>query len=123
MDCYIVNLSHTGPKDRYITVWRPDDRGYCWALSRAGKYPREHVMAHLAYYNNGCAHVAVPCEILDGIAIPPIPGHHDGDTGPCIENSKENWDLILKNVIAQPAYPSKPEFNRSLMMPKTRKAS
>lgn len=110
MDYYIVNLSHTQRDDRYITIWRPDDKGYCWALSRAGKYPGEHVMNHLGYYNSGCGNVAVPCEVLDAVAVPPIPGHHDNDAGPCVENNRKNWKLILANVIAPPVWPSKPEF-------------
>ncbi|MCB1905943.1 MAG: hypothetical protein KDH15_01120 [Rhodocyclaceae bacterium] len=110
MDCYIVNLSHTQRRDLYITIWRPDDRGYCWALSRAGKYPRDHVMTRLGYYNSGCSNVAVPCGVLDAVAVAPIPGHHDNDAGPCVENTRANWKLILASVIAQPAYPSLPEF-------------
>lgn len=110
MDCYIVNLSHTERDDCYITVWRPDDRGYCWALSRAGKYSRDHVMGRLGYYNDGCSNVAVPCDVLDAVAVAPIPGHHDNDAGPCVENNRENWALILASVIAQPEYPSQPEF-------------
>ena len=120
MDCYIVNLSHTQRDDRYITIWRPDDKGYCWALSRAGKYTSDHVMQHLGYYNSGCSNVAVPCEILDAVAVAPIPGHHDNDAGPCIENNRANWKLILANVIAKPEYPSQPEFKGA---PRVREAA
>jgi hypothetical protein len=109
-DFYIVNLSHTARNDRYITIWRPNDRGYCWALSRAGKYQYEHVMSHLGYYNSGCTNVAVPCGVLDEVAVAPIPGHHDNDAGPCVENTRANWKIILKSVIAPPKSPSSPEF-------------
>ena len=107
---YVISLKHTLRNDRYITIWRPDDKGYCWALSRAGKYQRENVMAHLGYYNSGCSNVAVPCEVLDAVAVPPIPGHHDNDAGPCIENTRANWALILENLIAEPQYKPQPEF-------------
>lgn len=110
--CYIVNLSHTSGEDRYITVWRPEDRGYCWALSRAGRYTLENVLAHPAYYNSGYANVAVPCEVLDGIGVDPIKGHHDNDTGPCVENTKGNWQIILAAVVATPLEKPKPEIYR-----------
>ena len=109
-DCYIVNLSHTTRRDRYITIWRPDDRGYCWALSRAGKYAHDHVMRHLGYYNGGWANVAVPCSVLDAMAVPPIPGHHDNDAGPCVENTRANWKTILAAVVAKPHGNPRPQF-------------
>lgn len=109
-ECYIVNISHTRRDHLYITIWRPDDKGYCWALSRAGKYAKERVMQRLGYYNSGCANVAVPCHVLDGIAVPPIPGHHDNDAGPCVENNRANWKLIIANVVAPTEFKPEPEF-------------
>lgn len=108
--CYIVNLSYTTRDDRYITVWRPDDRGYCWALSRAGRYGLEDVLKHAAYYNSGYANVAVPCEVVDALGVGPIKGHHDNDTGPCVENTKENWRRILAAVVAVPQEKPRPEY-------------
>lgn len=107
---YIVSVHHTLRDDLYVTIWRPDDRGYCWALSRAGKYDRSNVMAHLGYYNSGCSNVAVPCAVLDDIAIPPKPGHHDNDAGPVVPNTRASWKLILANLIAPPRFKPKPEF-------------
>lgn len=110
MDCYVVNLSHTQRDDLYITVWRPDDRGYCWALSTAGRYPLETVKEHLGYYNSGHANVAVPCDVLDQIAVAPRPGHHDNDTGPVVANTRANWKLILANTVATPANTPEPVY-------------
>lgn len=107
---YVVSLKHTRRNDLYITIWGPNDKGYRWALSRAGKYDRERVMAHQGYYNTGCSDVAVPCEILDRVGIPAKPGHHDNDTGPCVENTRANWKLIMANVIAPPKHPMNPLF-------------
>lgn len=107
---YVISLKHTLRNDRYITIWAPDDNGYRWALSRAGKYERDRVMRLLGYYNSGHSDIAVPCHILDEIAVPPIPGHHDNDTGPCVENNRTNWQLILKNIIAPPAYKPAPLY-------------
>lgn len=62
---YVVSVKHTVRDNLYITIWRPDDKGYCWALCNAGRYARASVMAHLGYYNSGCSNVAVPCAVLD----------------------------------------------------------
>lgn len=109
---YVVSLKHTLRNHLYITVWRPDDKGYCWALCNAGRYSRERVMAHLGYYNGG-ANVAVPCMLLDAIAIPPKPGHHDNDTGPVIANNRLNWKLIAEHVIEPPKERMWPQFKGS----------
>lgn len=108
--CFIVSLSNTASDDRYISVWRPNDRGYCWALSRAGRYALEDVLKHAGYYNIGYANVAVPCEVLEAMGVDPIKGHHDGDTGPCVENTKGNWDRILGAVVAEPKEKAIPQF-------------
>lgn len=113
MDYYVVSIKHTMRDHLYITIWRPDDRGYCWALSRAGRYDSENIMRHLDYYNSGCSNVAVPCEVLDAVAVAPRPGHHDNDAGPCVENNRANWKLILDNVVSPTQYPSHPEFKGS----------
>lgn len=34
----IVSLKHTNRKDKYITLWRPDNKGYCWPVELAGLY-------------------------------------------------------------------------------------
>ena len=54
-DYYVISVKRTQRRDLYITVWAPDDKGYRWALSRAGKYSDEHVRAHLGY--------DIPCPI------------------------------------------------------------
>lgn len=110
IDYYVISVKHTRREDRYITIWAPNDCGYRWALSRAGKYSCENVLEHLGYYNSGCSNVAVPCEVLDAVAVPPIPGHNDNDAGPCVENTRANWALILANLIAEPKYTPQPQF-------------
>lgn len=110
MDCYIVNLSHTQRSHRYLTIWRPDNRGYCWPLNWAGRYPLETVKEHLGYYNDGLNNVAVPCEVLERIAVAPTPGHIDNDAGPVVANTRANWRLILANVVHAPVCAPEPQF-------------
>lgn len=106
---YVISVKNTHKNHRYITVWGPNNSGYHWALSGSGIYSQAEILDSLDYYNGG-PNIAVPCSILDGMAVPPIKGHHDNDAGPCVENNKQNWERILKAVIAPTKYPPKPEY-------------
>ncbi len=114
MDCYVVSIKHTKRRDAYITVWRPDDRGYAWSLGNAGRYPIDRIMSHLGYYNSGCSAVAVPCSVLDSLAVTPKPGMIDGDVGPVVLNTRAEWRKILASVVSPPAYESKPQFKGAM---------
>jgi hypothetical protein len=105
---YIVSLKHSHKRHRYITFWRPDDKGYCWALEWAGRYERDNVMAHLGYYNDGCGNIAVPCDVVDVLTVAPTPGDIDGDAGPVVLNTPANWRKLMAAVIQPPAYKMKP---------------
>lgn len=109
-DFYCISAKHTHRRDLYITLWRPDDKGYCWALCNAGKYSRDRIASHPNYYSSGNGSVAVPCGVLDAIAIAPKPGHHENDAGPVIPNTRASWNLIKANLFAAPAYPLRPQF-------------
>lgn len=107
-DFYIVSLKHTMRSDRYITVWRPDDAGYAYPLSWAGKYHEDSVLNNLSYYNNGDTTIAVPCETLDRIAADPEPKTIDNDAGPVILNKTSSWRQILDNAIRPTPNSAKP---------------
>jgi len=110
VDYYIVNLSHQRRDQEYIDVWRPECKGYAWPLSWAGRYAESEVRSALDYYNSG-ENVAVPCRVLDEIAIPkPKPRQIDGDAGPVVPNTRETWQTILANVIAPPKFRPWPEY-------------
>lgn len=121
-DYYVVSVHHTKRHDHYITVWRPDDRGYAYPLSWAGKYAEERVMAALGYYNSGCSNVAVPCDVLDRIAVSPAPGMVDNDAGPVVINNASSWRAIKRHVIMPTRYPIVPEFKGSRRPATTRDA-
>ena len=114
-DCYIVNLSHNHRTDKYISVWRPNNCGYAWPLSWAGRYPRDLVMRNLHYYNTGTANIAVPCEVLDVLKEDPDPGDilAEGDPGPVVRHTRENWKKIIAACVAKPPYPPDPVFKGS----------
>lgn len=96
---YIVSVQHTKRRDRYITFWRPDNKGYTYPLSWAGKYSRNTVLNNLDYYHQGTDTLSVDAGAIEKIAVEPNPGVIDGDAGPVVLNSKRNWDVILANLI------------------------
>jgi hypothetical protein len=110
-DFYIVSVCHTPRRDPYITFWRPDNRGYAYPLSWAGKYPREIVAGHLGYYNDGHNNIAVRCDAIDPLAVAPEKGVIDNDAGPVVPNSLANWKTLLAAVIEKPAARPKPTPN------------
>ena len=106
---FIVNLSHLHREHSYVTVWRPDNAGYAWPLSWAGRYPESQVRASLAYYNSG-SNVAVPCEVLEALAVAPGPGMVDNDAGPVVPSNALNWKRILRSVIGPVSYRMVPVY-------------
>jgi hypothetical protein len=38
MPYYIVSVKHTKSKDKFFTLWRPNDHGYCHSIKVAGVY-------------------------------------------------------------------------------------
>lgn len=61
---YVISLKHTHKKDDFITLWRPDNRGYCYAKEYAGVY--EELIE--GYHNGDCAK-AVEVSVLDKLFI------------------------------------------------------
>jgi len=107
---YIVSSKHTRRDHRYVTLWRPDDRGYTFRASSAGRYSEDRVRAHLGYYNSGCS-IAVPCEVIDSRTVMTTPrDQFDGPDGPAFLNTAANWKLLLANVIEPPSYPPTPQY-------------
>lgn len=104
MDCYIVDLGHARHADKYISLWRPECKGYAWPLPWAGRYPEAVVREALDYYNRGES-LAVPCELIESLAIAPAPGEVDGDAGPVVPATRDNWDRIRAVAIAPPVHP------------------
>jgi len=110
MSYYIISVHHTHRSDPYITLWRPDDRGYSLATERAGRYAEEHVLGRLGYYNSGCSNVAVRCDVLDKVSVPVKAGMIDGDAGQVVLNTAKNWKLIVASLIRPPREAPKPQY-------------
>lgn len=57
---YIISLKHTTERDEWLTLWRPDNKGYTIYKQSAGQYenPKE------GYHNDG-SNVPVHVDIAD----------------------------------------------------------
>lgn len=110
-DYYIVSINHTRRENRYILLWRPDDKGYTFRTSTAGLYPEELVLSHLGYYNAGCAAVAVRADVMDQLTVlTTLRDQLDGDDGPALLNTKGTWDAIKANLIRPTKYQIHAEY-------------
>ncbi|CAN7784398.1 hypothetical protein LJR175_008398 [Variovorax sp. LjRoot175] len=108
---YVANLSHGIKEHRYIAFWRPNHAGYAYPLSWAGRYDRATVLSHLDHYNSG-DNIAVPCKIVEQLAIAPAPGAIDGDAGPVVPSNAECWDVLIAYKVADTKYEPKPKYRR-----------
>ncbi|AJY12793.1 hypothetical protein K6W16_13615 [Burkholderia dolosa] len=110
-DYYVISVHHTMRENKFITLWCPDDSGYCFRTTRAGKYKGEAVRTKLGYYNSGCANIAVPVDVIDPLTVMTTPADRlDGPDGPALLNTRANWKKLIANVIARPEYPIEPQF-------------
>lgn len=107
---YVVSVCHTQRAHKYITFWRPDDRGYCWPLSWAGKYSAEQVREHAGYYMSRCSSIAVLSSVADSLAVMPEKGMIDNDAGPVVLNNRANWQKLLNAMPFAPKHEPKPVY-------------
>lgn len=106
---YIISVKHTQKRDKFITFWAPDNKGYRFRLQGAGQYTHETVMEHPGYYNSGHADIAVPVEVVDAMTTMTTPADMlDGPDGPAVLNKPKNWRKLMAAVIAPTKNPIKP---------------
>jgi len=91
---FVLSIKHTKKTDAYISLWRPGNAGYCWPLPWAGIYTYRAVDKEPDYYNNGTDTIAVHWSAAVALVTQPRPGTVDGDVGPVILNTKENWKKL-----------------------------
>lgn len=107
-DFYVISLKHTHRRHKAITLWQPNDSGYCWRLENAGTYQEAQVLEHLSYYNSGCSNIAVPADLVRSLSR-----EVEFDlkmNGVCLPNTAATWRKLLTAVIRPPDYPSYPEY-------------
>lgn len=96
---YIVDLRTTFTKNPYVTLWRPDSKGYCYPIPWAGVYTMDEIKAHPSYYSirrwmlstesetGPWDRFPVPVDSISTMLSQPKPGVVDGDVGPVIINN------------------------------------
>lgn len=103
----VISLKHTWRRHKAITLWRPDDRGYCWQLDFAGTYDEESVLDKLNYYNSGYD-VAVPAALVRELARDVE--YDTKERGNCLPNNAATWKRLLAAVIRPTQYQAQPEY-------------
>lgn len=83
---YIISLKHTGKRDAYIALWRPDNAGYCFSKNMAGVY--EDIKSG---YHNDEGNMPIKLEDADPLFII---GPTEWENMPMIPNRKEIWDKL-----------------------------
>ena len=61
---YLISTKHTHKNDAFITLWRPDDKGYCWYKDWAGKYDTNEDINSDATSIRG-----IDCEKIDNLFV------------------------------------------------------
>ncbi len=86
---YVISLKHTHKGDKYITLWRPNNAGYCYSQDQAGKY-KEIIDG---YHNNETNSVPFKCDKLDGLFID-SDIIVDNKVKKCMPNCKQVWNML-----------------------------
>lgn len=79
---YIICLKHTNKKDAYLTLWRPNNGGYCWFKDNAGVYD-----GYEKGYHDSCNSIPVLKEKLDNLFTDV---EYDGKKVKAVLNNPEN---------------------------------
>lgn len=103
----VISVKHTKRRHKAITLWRSDDRGYCWKLESAGRYAEARVLEHLGYYNSGCSNIAVPLALVEQLATEVE--YDTKEFGICLPNNAATWRQLLASVIRPVQYQSEQE--------------
>jgi len=97
---YIIDMRRDRGRS-YITLWRPDNAGYCWALCWSGRYSEREIRDSGDYYfqaeGRRLVRFPVRCDLVDRISSPPFPGTIDGDAGPVILNTSKARRYLVRN--------------------------
>jgi hypothetical protein len=66
---YLLSVAHSRREDGVLTWWAPNSTGYVFRLERAGRYSEEQIAKHPDHYDRGDGARAVPCSLVDSMAI------------------------------------------------------
>lgn len=83
---YIVSLTHTMRHEKYITLWRPNNSGYCYSKEMAGFYENPEK----GYHDNDGNKPISEDEAKELFQDLP----YDGVMKMMIPNNKETWEKL-----------------------------
>ena len=83
---YILSIDHTHKSEKFMTLWRPNNQGYCYSKENAGFYlePKE------GYHDNE-GNMPIT-ELLANELFKILP--YEGVLKEMIPNNKESWDKL-----------------------------
>lgn len=87
---YIISLKHTHKENIWITLWRPNNAGYCYSKQDAGVYQE----IEDGYHNGEGDSLPVDKAILDEFFIPVDVIGNSCSFGRCIPNCKPVWEAF-----------------------------
>jgi len=87
MSYIILALTHTSKDDSYITLWRPNNAGYCWSKENAGIYED-----FIDGYHKNENHIPITVDEFDKMAG--VFRTESGKTATCIPNNLSTRRLL-----------------------------
>lgn len=84
---YIVSMKHTQKRDRFITLWGKDNRGYYTSTEGAGLYENPEK----GYHDSPPDSIPIKKEKLDKLTICV---NQAGADWHCVPNCKSVWDEL-----------------------------
>ena len=86
---YIISLKHTHKQDKYITLWRENNSGYCYTRYQSGVYNE----IKEGYHNGEGDSLPILMGELEGLFID-SDIVIDNKNRKCIPNCKLVWDML-----------------------------
>lgn len=83
---HVISLTHTNRKDKFITLWRPKNAGYCYSKQMAGIYETPE-----KGYHDSDSNMPISIEKADEL-FKELP--YDGELKMMIPNCKETWKAL-----------------------------
>lgn len=85
---YIISLTHTNKGDKFITLWRPNNAGYCYAKEMAGLYETPE-----QGYHDSDTNMPIQKTTAEGLFLY-LPYEKGNQSWFMIPNCKPVWDLL-----------------------------
>lgn len=83
---YLISLCHTQKNEEYITLWRPNNSGYCFSKEMAGIYPKT-----LKGYHDSETTMPITIEVAEKLFVT---AEHEGKKANMIPNNQKTWNAL-----------------------------